>query len=115
MLQQKNRLRKQKEFDRVFEKNRRIKSTNFQLLIHYGKNLLEPKFGIIVSSKIGNAVVRNKTKRRLREIIKANMTKFPINAEYIIITYPQIAKIEFSLLKAEVEKALEAIKDLPNY
>lgn len=115
MLKQKNRLRKQKDFDRVFEKNRRIKSTNFQFLIHFRKNLIEPKFGIIVSSKIGNAVVRNKTKRRLREIIKANITKFPINAEYILITYPQIAKIEFSPLKTEVEKALETIKDLPKF
>lgn len=113
MLQKENRLRKQKEYDRVFEKNRRIKSVHFQLLIHFRKNQLMPKVGIIVSSKVGKAVIRNKIKRRIRDIVRSNLNKFPINGEYVFIAYPQIVDLEFSALQKEIEKAINSIKDIP--
>jgi ribonuclease P protein component len=110
MLQKQNRVRKQKEYDRIFAKNKRLKSENFLILIHYRRNQLEPKFGIIVSSKVGKAVTRNKIKRRLRAILRSNLSKFSKDAEYVIIAYPQIANLNFENMTKEVEKAIETLK-----
>ena len=43
------------------------------------------KFGISVSKKYGNAVLRNKLKRQIRNIIHNNKKLFPKNKEYIIM------------------------------
>lgn len=112
MLQKQNRVRKQKEYDRIFAKNKRVKSDNFMLLIHFRHNQLEPKFGIIVSSKVGKAVTRNKVKRRLREILRENLHNFPKDAEYVLIAYPQIVKLDFASMKKEVISAIQSLKSL---
>lgn len=68
-------------------------------------------FGMKVSKKTGNAVVRNKTKRRIRHIIRL-LTKAPdINIQgmgLIIIPKRGFEKIEFSLLLNEFTKLLKA-------
>jgi len=44
-----------------------------------------PKFGIAVGKKVGNAVIRNKYKRKIRAIVDYNKLLFPKNYNYIII------------------------------
>ena len=63
---------------------------NKYYIIHYKKNELQfDRFGISVSKKLGNAVFRNKYKRKLRAIID-NYKKLYINKEdYIIILRKQ--------------------------
>lgn len=106
MLKQKYRVRKQKEYDEIFARNQKLRSTNFMVLVHFNDKLKTPKFGIIVSSKVGNAVVRNKVKRRIRELIHSNIDSFQANAEYVFITFPQISNLDFPTLKTEFENIL---------
>jgi len=70
MLAQENRLKKKKEFERVFEKGQGFKE-GF-LLFKVVKNDLDTvRFGFVVSKNFSKkAVLRNKTKRRLRQLIK---------------------------------------------
>lgn len=44
-----------------------------------------PHYGIAISKKIGNAVVRNKLKRQVRNIIDNNKKAFKNNYNYIIM------------------------------
>lgn len=62
-------LKKNHEFRRLYSKGK--SSGNATLVVYCRKNRLGyNRFGITVSNKIGNAVVRNKIRRRLREIYR---------------------------------------------
>ena len=60
-----------------------------------------PRFGLVVSKKVGNAVVRNHVRRVLREIVR----QMPVETGYdtVIIARPAITRADFSLLKQNVE------------
>ncbi len=65
------RLRKRKEFLGVYERGDKIQSTYFVLyMLENGRS--HHRLGITASRKIGGAVVRNRIKRRLREIFRTN-------------------------------------------
>ncbi|MEE8113281.1 MAG: ribonuclease P protein component [Nitrososphaerales archaeon] len=65
------RLRKRREFLGVYERGDKIQSTYFVLyILENGKS--HHRLGITASRKIGRAVVRNRIKRRLREIFRTN-------------------------------------------
>ncbi len=110
MLKKENRLRKQKEFDNVFLHSRKFSSENFQMRVHFVDNFEYPKFGFIVSKKIGKAVVRNRVKRLLREIVKFELPKLIQNFEAVIITYPQIAEKNFHELQNEFQNLMKQNK-----
>lgn len=78
------RLKKQKDFDLVFNKGSRIYSKTLTL-IYLKKDSL--KFGISVSKKHGKAVLRNRIKRLLRAVFNNYFEK--IHGNYYIILLPK--------------------------
>lgn len=85
-------VKESKDFEDIIKNGKCKKNKSF--VIHYKKNDLPyDRYGISVSKKLGNAVFRNKYKRKIRNIID-NYKKIYINNEdYIII-----------LRKAAIEK-----------
>ena len=73
-----------RDFEKIIKEGKCKKNKSF--IIHSKKNDLDyDKYGISVSKKLGNAVFRNKYKRKIRAIID-NYKKMYINHEdYIII------------------------------
>lgn len=69
-LNKKNRLKKKRDFEDVFKKNRAVKGSF--LFIKYSKNKLGvPRFGFVVSVKVArSAVERNKIRRILSEMVR---------------------------------------------
>ena len=58
-------VKKQQDFDRIIKKGQIKKNNSY--VIYYDKNELPyDRFGISVGKRIGNAVNRNKYKRKLR-------------------------------------------------
>jgi ribonuclease P protein component len=62
-------LRNSREFRLVYERGRRYSSPYFNVFV-LRTGSLEPRLGLTVTKKIGDAVVRNRCKRRLREIVR---------------------------------------------
>ncbi|MBO5889332.1 MAG: ribonuclease P protein component [Clostridia bacterium] len=78
------RLKKQKDFDLVFNKGTRLYSKTLTLLYFKSDSL---KIGISVSKKHGKAVLRNRIKRLLRAAFNNYFEKMKDN--YYIILLPK--------------------------
>jgi len=59
------------------------------------------KVGVITSRRVGGAVVRNKVRRRLREIIKTCIAQIPAGFLVVIVAKSAAADVSFEQLKAE--------------
>lgn len=61
-------LRNSREFRRVYELGRRYSTSHFNAF-YLRTDSTAPRLGITVTRKVGNAVIRNRCKRRLRQIV----------------------------------------------
>ncbi|MCX6795899.1 MAG: ribonuclease P protein component, partial [Candidatus Falkowbacteria bacterium] len=69
------------------------------------------RVNIIVSAKVSkNAVIRNKTKRQIREIIRTEMQRLVTGKDLIIIALPPIVNLTVQEIKLEIQKALQKLK-----
>lgn len=94
-----NVLKKNLEFSRIIKSNYSQKFSNYIIYIEYNTNDIY-HFGISVSKKIGNAVVRNKLKRRIKSIIDNYHYKNNFNC--IIIVRRSILKSEYSKMNKDL-------------
>ena len=68
-----------------------------------------PRFGISVPKKLGNAVLRNKTKRQVRSIVQ-NITTFDSSKDYIIMVRKPFFEHSFEDNEKDLEKLLKPVK-----
>ena len=75
--------------------------------VHAFENgLNHPRLGLSVSKKVGNAVVRNRVRRRLREVFNASLADVPEGLDLVVSARPSAAQASFEDLKAEFKKAI---------
>ncbi len=98
-----NRLKKQKDFNLVFSKGKRIYTNSLTLIYIKNESL---KIGISLSKKHGKAVVRNKVKRLLRAVIRETLPK--ITESYYFIVLPKISdNYLYEVFKKDLSFALK--------
>jgi ribonuclease P protein component len=90
-VQRKNRLSRSRDFDAVYRHGRSV-STRFLTLYWFERpdEPGEPRLGLAVPKAAGNAVVRNRIKRRLREIWRAKLQAdgVPTTSDYVLVVRP---------------------------
>ncbi len=73
-----------------------------------------PRFGFTVTKKLGNAVVRNRIRRRLKEAVrKAQATLAHQGYDYVIVGRPPALDLPFERLVADVETGLKRVHAAP--
>jgi ribonuclease P protein component len=94
MLKKINRLTKDKNFNNVFNPSAGRSKSSYDKItgVKAAANKEEcSRFGVLVGTKISKkAVIRNKIKRQIREIIRKNLKNIKSGYDYIIITQPAI-------------------------
>ncbi|RYE06598.1 MAG: ribonuclease P protein component [Rickettsiaceae bacterium] len=100
-------LKHQKHFDLVNKQGKKIYNQYFLLVLkhHQNKKLESPlriNFGMKVSKKVGNAVIRNKIKRRVRHLVRETSKQSLIidrfsELDLIIIPKKGFEKFNFAL------------------
>ncbi len=102
-------LKNSKEFGRVYQQGK-SKATR-DLVLYVLKNSLDNnRYGFSISKKIGNAVVRNKLKRRLKEIIREKDEKLKKGYDLIIIARKPVTKLDYLALKKDVERLFKKME-----
>jgi len=108
MLKKENRLKKKKDFDSVYKKGKTIAGKLVFLKI-LKNNLDISRFGFIISKKISKkAVIRNKIKRKLREIIKKEIIKKGF--DIIINTNLEILNKDYNEIRLEIRNLFKKAK-----
>lgn len=76
-------LRKDADFQRVYAA--RVYAADDVLVVNGCENgLAHPRLGLSVSRKIGNSVVRNAWKRRIREAFRLSRDVLPIGIDFVV-------------------------------
>jgi ribonuclease P protein component len=69
-VQKRLRLRKKEDFSKVFKHGKAAANHQFVVYVRTSPVAERFRFGISASKKIGNAVVRNRMRRRVKEIVR---------------------------------------------
>lgn len=67
------------------------------------------RVGLIVSRAVGSAVVRNRVKRRLRELMRGRLTTLPEGCLLVVRAHPAAAGARQADLAADLDLVLERL------
>lgn len=95
MIKKQNRLKKRKQFNYLF-KNGKYVSNEYLTLVYLPLKTKDFKIGYSVSKKVGKAVTRNKTKRRLKECVLHFSDEIKKDIYVIVIPKNAILNLSFS-------------------
>lgn len=97
-----HRLRKKSQFNYIYKKGEKTHTQNFTLFSV--KSRFECwKFGISISKKLGKANKRNLLKRRIKEIVRRDVT-VQSHFNYVLLCHEQAPNLTFEQLKKELIK-----------
>ncbi len=100
MLQPEHRLTKPREFSVLYHHG--SKEVGKHLVIYYlKKNQAVNRFGFIVSKKVGNAVVRNRIKRKLREIVRHHPVMHQKGFDMVLIARSNCVDADYQRIAAD--------------
>lgn len=102
-----DRLRKRADFVRVQQQGRRV-TGRFVTLLILANDCTAPRLGLIASRKLGPAVMRNRAKRRVRELFRRHRGLLGPGAALDIVAIPrrELSAAPFSDVEADFLNAL---------
>lgn len=99
-----NIVKKKADFNRIIKKREGINSKYFIINSEISD---KTRFGITFTKHIGNAVTRNRLKRRIKSIIDNNSNSYAKNRNYIIIAKKESIYLKYRDLEKELINAFK--------
>ncbi len=96
-------LRNSRQFRQVYDQGQRFHSSLFSAFFVKTEGN-EQRVGITVTRKIGNAVVRNRCKRRLREVLRRQLNE-PVN----LVGFDLVVNAKPNLIEADFDQIADAL------
>ena len=96
-----SRLLRRGEFRRVYEEGQR-RSTSLCAIFFRPNGLSWTRLGITAPARLGSAVVRNRAKRRLREVFRRHCPALPPGWDIVLNPRAAVAEVQFPALVREI-------------
>ena len=113
MLPAGHRLRASSDFAATFRGPRGARAGATLIVVHANQADARagqpPRVGFVVSKAVGNAVVRNRTKRRLRALMAARLSAVPAGTDLVIRANPVAAQANSASLAIELDTLLARV------
>ncbi len=91
-------LKHNRDFRRLYSKGKSAVSPYFA--VYYRKNRLDVnRLGITVGGKLGNAVTRNRLRRRIREIYRTNEVRFLSGYDIVVVGRTRAVSARYAVLE----------------
>ena len=108
-LKQRYTLKKNSDFRRLYTKGN--SAVNSYMVVYCRRNRCgENRLGYTVSTKLGHAVVRNRVRRRLREIVRLNAPATKKGWDLVIVARMRAVGAEYHKLNAAYLKCLKELE-----
>jgi ribonuclease P protein component len=110
-VNRRHRLSRSRDFDAVYRQGRSV-STRFLVLYWFAREEGEEgaRLGLAVPKAVGTAVVRNRIKRRLRELFRERSGELPQDHDYVLVVRPGLPEAAetrgFDWLRERVDEIL---------
>lgn len=113
MLPRASRLRRSAEFGQVMRRGVRAGST--LLVVHASdrSDVLDTsvtRVGFVVSRTVGDAVTRNRVKRRLRHLTRARLEQLPPHLSVVVRALPAAATADSAALGEALDSGLAGVR-----
>jgi ribonuclease P protein component len=102
------RLVRRGDFDTVYRAGKRFSSSHFTVFVRRNELALN-RFGFSIKKALGGAVVRNRIRRRVREIVRCHRQEIPTGWDIVIHPKNSVAKAEFAVLTEELVRLLNKV------
>lgn len=100
------RLAKRPQFDDVIDRGQKHRIENLCTVFFLPNGLNRKRLGIITSKRIGNAVARNKARRKIREIFRCIKNRIEPAVDVVIISGRDLILLPSSVLEKKFLKSL---------
>jgi ribonuclease P protein component len=106
------RMRRSAEFAATIRGGRRAGrgTVVVHLLLEEPAQASTARAGFVVSKAVGNAVVRNQVRRRLRHLVRPVLGGLPPGSLLVVRALPASAEASFATLGADLESALASAR-----
>jgi ribonuclease P protein component len=102
------RLKRRAEFLRVASTGKKAAIGGVVLQAMPREDVMPARLGFTVTKKVGNAVIRNRTRRRLKEAARLLLADRPvIGVDLVLIGRDSTRKRNFITLQGDIRRALE--------
>jgi ribonuclease P protein component len=101
------RLVRKTEFDAVYRAGKRRSSSHFTVFFRANEQP-QCRFGFSIKKALGGAVVRNRIRRRLREMVRCHRLEIPAGWDMVIHPKSTVANAEFAALTADLLRLLKS-------
>lgn len=96
-MEKENKIKKRKQFNFIFQNGQAVHSKTMTLVFTKAKTKTF-MVGFSASKKVGNSVVRNRARRRMREAVRKNESALSKGMCYIFVAKDSIAQVEFNTI-----------------
>jgi ribonuclease P protein component len=102
------RLAKRPQFQKVMEKGKKKRVERLCTIFSIPNELDRKRLGIIASKKIGNAVARNRAKRRIREVFRQLKHRMEPALDIVVISGKDMVTLPYKVIEKKLSNALLA-------
>ena len=100
------RLVRRGDFDAVYRAGKRRSNSHFTAFFRANESP-QSRFGFSIKKALGGAVVRNRIRRRLREIVRCHRREIPAGWDIVIHPKSAAAKAPFAALTTDLLRLLQ--------